>query len=89
VISAHIKVSGHVQGVSFRSNAERIADRLGLSGWVLNLSNGSVEIVVEGEEGYVEDFIDWCRIGPYGAIVDDVRVERAPAKGEFIGFHRR
>ncbi len=89
MISAHIKVSGHVQGVSFRSNAERMADRLGLRGWVSNLSDGSVEMVVEGPEGYVEDFIEWCSVGPSGAIVDDVRVEKAPAKGELIGFHRR
>jgi acylphosphatase len=89
VISAHILISGHVQGVGFRSNAKRVADHFGLSGWVRNLPDGSVEILAEGPEGHVEEFIEWCHIGPYGAIVDDVIVERALAKGEHIGFQRR
>ena len=89
MISARILVSGHVQSVGFRSNTKRVADRFGLSGWVRNLPDGSVEILAEGPEGHIEEFIKWCCVGPYGAIVDDVTVEKAHAKGELIGFQRR
>ena len=89
MISAHILVSGHVQGVGFRAHTKRVAESFGLTGWVRNLPDGSVEILTEGPEGHVEEFIKWCRVGPYGAIVDDVTVEKTHAKGELIGFQRR
>ena len=82
-------ISGHVQGVGYRANAKRVADRLGLVGWVMNLPDGSVELVAEGTPWHVEEFIEWCRVGPYGAIVEDVAIEKAPAKGELVGFQRR
>ena len=89
MISAHVTISGHVQGVGYRANAKRVADRLGLVGWVMNLPDGSVELVAEGNPWHVEEFIEWCRVGPYGAIVEDVAIEKAPAKGELVGFQRR
>ena len=89
MISAHVTISGHVQGVGYRANAKRVADRLGLVGWVMNLPDGSVELVAEGTPWHVEEFIEWCRVGPYGAIVEDVAIEKAPAKGELVGFQRR
>jgi acylphosphatase len=89
VISAHVTISGHVQGVGFRSNAKRVADRLGLAGWVRNLPDGSVEIIAEGQEGHMEEFLEWCHVGPYGALVDGVTIVKAPTKGELIGFQRR
>ncbi|MGD0803686.1 MAG: acylphosphatase [Candidatus Bathyarchaeia archaeon] len=88
MISAHITVLGRVQGVGFRVNAKRRADHLGLNGWVKNLPDGSVEIIAEGPEVYIEEFIKWCRVGPSGAIVDKIDVERKPAKGELSGFQR-
>ena len=89
MISAHVTISGHVQGVGYRANAKRVADRLGLVGWVMNLPDGSVELVAEGTPWHVEEFIEWCRVGPYGAIIEDVNIEKAPAKGELVGFQRR
>jgi acylphosphatase len=89
VISAHITISGRVQGVGFRANAERMADRLGLSGWVRNLPDGSVEIIAEGPEGYVEEFIKWCRVGPSGAFVYEITVERASTERKLSGFQKR
>ena len=89
MISAHIMVSGHVQGVGFRAYAKRIADRLGLVGWVKNLPDGSVEIIAEGQEGRVEEFIEWCHVGPYGALVDGITVEKSNPNGELAGFQRR
>jgi acylphosphatase len=83
---AHILVSGLVQGVFFRANAKRVADRLGLSGWIRNLADGRVEALVEGEEGAVEQFISWCRRGPPSARVEDVSVTYERPTGDMKGF---
>lgn len=82
----HIYVSGRVQGVFFRANAARKADSLGVTGWVKNLSDGRVELLVEGETDTVNRMILWCRRGPPGADVESVDVETLPFKGEFSDF---
>ncbi len=63
--------------------------RLGLTGWVRNLSDGRVESVFEGEEEAVNALLDFCRRGPRGAVVEDVVVSWEPFKGEFSGFSIR
>jgi acylphosphatase len=85
----HLYVSGYVQGVFYRSNAKRIAESLSLTGWVRNLRDGRVEIVVEGEEEGLAKFIEWCKRGPIGAEVESVDVMREEYKGEFKGFEIR
>ena len=57
MIQAHILYSGTVQGVGFRYTTREIAQELSLCGWVKNLPNGSVEIVVEGKKDVIEQFI--------------------------------
>jgi len=54
VVQAHILFSGNVQGVGFRYTVQRHASALGISGWVRNLSNGSVEMRVEAEKDKIE-----------------------------------
>lgn len=85
----HIYVSGLVQGVFYRANAKRVAESLSLTGWVRNLRDGRVEIVVEGEEENLAKFIEWCKRGPVGAVVESVDVTREEYKGEFKGFEIR
>ncbi len=85
-IRAHIYVSGIVQGVFFRSNALRKAVQLGVTGWVKNLSDGRVEIIVEGKDDLVNQMLAWCRNGPKGAVVKDIDFEISPYKKEFIDF---
>ena len=85
----HIYVSGHVQGVFYRANAKRIAGSLSLTGWVRNLRDGRVEIIVEGEEENLAKFVEWCKRGPVGAEVESVDVTREEYKGEFKGFEIR
>lgn len=77
IVARHLLVRGRVQGVSYRANAQNEAVRLGLSGWVRNRLDGSVEAVVSGAQGDVEAFIDWARKGPPTARVVDVEVEAA------------
>ena len=65
----HCMVRGRVQGVFFRASAQREARRLGLTGWVKNTSDGSVEILVEGEDERVREFLQWAQKGPSAARV--------------------
>ncbi len=80
--AARIRVTGLVQGVFFRASTRDAAIRLGLSGWVRNAPDGSVEIFAEGEAGTVRKFIDWCRQGPPSAVVRDVSVTWSEPAGE-------
>ena len=57
-VQAHIIFTGIVQGVGFRYTTQRIADELGLTGWVKNLSDGRVEIIVEGAKDQIEVLIN-------------------------------
>lgn len=88
-IQAHVRVSGRVQGVFFRASTRDEARRLGLTGWVRNLSDGRVEAVFEGEEERVKEMVEWCHHGPSYASVSDVEVEFSPAVGEFRDFEIR
>ncbi|NOJ92710.1 acylphosphatase [Corallococcus sp. CA049B] len=83
---ATLRIQGTVQGVSYRESARQEALRLGLSGWVRNRSDGSVEAMVEGEPGALEDFIRWCHSGPRMARVADVARTDGQASGEFRTF---
>jgi acylphosphatase len=68
--------------VGFRYGARSRARPLGLSGWVHNAPNGSVEAVFEGDPARVESMVEWCRRGPSGARVDDVEVNWEEPLGE-------
>ena len=70
----HWRVYGRVQGVGFRKAAEREGQRLGLRGWVRNLSDGGVEILAEGESQSVDIFVDWSRRGPAFAQVESLEI---------------
>jgi acylphosphatase len=76
-----IRVSGYVQGVSFRASARAEARRLGLTGFARNEPDGSVLIAVEGEEEQLARFVAWCRVGPPRAHIDRVDVAEAAARG--------
>lgn len=82
----HILIHGDVQGIGFRHHTAKKARELGLSGFVRNLPNGSVEIVAEGETAKVEELLVFCRRGPPMATVMEVVAEEEKATGEFEGF---
>ena len=83
---AHVFVTGRVQGVFFRTETARLAQMLGLTGWVRNLDDGRVEAVFEGEKENVEKAIEFCKHGPAGAHVEDLDVKLEGWNGEFQGF---
>ncbi len=82
----HCIVRGRVQGVFFRAASQREARRLGLTGWVRNLSDGSVEVVAEGEDDRLKEFIQWAQRGPSAARVDRVDTRWRAYSGEFTDF---
>jgi acylphosphatase len=85
-VRAYAYVSGRVQGVFFRAETADLANRLGLTGWVRNLSDGRVEALFEGEKEDVEKALDFCRQGPPGASVRSLDVKWEDSKGDFQDF---
>jgi acylphosphatase len=79
--AVEVTVTGLVQGVFFRAEAQREADRLRVAGWVRNEPDGSVAAHFEGESDAVEAMVDWCREGPSRARVERVDVREAEATG--------
>ena len=69
----HFLVSGQVQGVFFRAATEAAARRLGVTGWVRNLADGSVELVACGAEAKLSELERWLWQGPPRARVEQVR----------------
>lgn len=86
---AHLIITGRVQGVFFRMETRRAAERLGVTGWVRNLPDGTVEAVFEGTLDAVQKTIEWCRTGPRMAEVNEVRISWAQHSGEFDRFSIR
>jgi acylphosphatase len=77
-------IRGVVQGVGFRYSMAAQARLLGVTGWVRNRRDGSVEAMIAGDAAQVAEILAWSRIGPAGAAVDEVRVESVT--GNFSGF---
>jgi acylphosphatase len=75
LVGRHVRVTGHVQGVFFRAWAQGEARELGVSGWIRNCADGSVEAHLAGEEADVVRMIERMRRGPSNARVEDVTVE--------------
>ncbi|OGZ34491.1 MAG: hypothetical protein A2174_02625 [Candidatus Portnoybacteria bacterium RBG_13_41_18] len=83
---AIIKIYGEVQDVGFRYHILLEAEKLDLTGWVRNVLDGTVEVVIEGEEENLKKLIEYCQEGPRFAKVDKVEVEWQKATGDFEKF---
>lgn len=87
VICKHIIIKGHVQGVGFRDWTYRTAKKIGmLKGWVRNLDNGDVEILVQGDAKKVEELVSWCHKGPANARVDVVNADEVQVEPALTSF---
>lgn len=80
-VALHIQVFGRVQGVGFRSWARREASRLGIYGWVRNLSDGSVEILAEGPPDRLDRYCDSLQDGNGYSITEDIKINRVSPSG--------
>ncbi len=85
-VRAHVVIFGKVQGVFFRMETKSAAQRFGVSGWVRNKRDGSVEAVFEGNQKNVELILDWCKKGAPLSRVQEVDIKQEDYKGEFNGF---
>jgi len=86
-VRAHLLVRGRVQGVFFRASMRRVAEELGVRGWVRNLPDGvTVEAVLEGPREAVERVICWSLRGPPAARVVELQVRFEEPRGEPPGF---
>ena len=83
MVRAHVIFSGTVQGVGFRYTTQRFASNLRLTGWVKNLSDGSVQMVAEGEEPVIQDLVK--RLESYFSVRDKT-VIRSQGRGDLVGF---
>lgn len=82
----HLMISGRVQGVAFRHYCAQMARKSGVFGWVRNCADGNVEVLAEGEEANLDQFVRWCRHGPPSAFVLACRESYAKPTGEFDAF---
>jgi acylphosphatase len=85
-VRAHVIISGRVQGVFFRAETQRAAQRLGVRGWVRNRPDRTVEAVFEGPSQSVHQAVDWCWKGSPMAAISDVQVHWETFSGEFEDF---
>ena len=84
IITKKLSIKGYVQGVGFRYRVKQKALSLNLRGYVKNLPEGSVEIVVEGEENQVKELVVWCKKGEFGSNIKEGEFKNAPAQKFFF-----
>jgi acylphosphatase len=87
-VRRHVTIHGDVQGVFFRETTRRKATEAGVSGWISNRSNGTVEAVFEGPAEAVDELVDFSREGPTAATVERVDVREESPEG-MSGFEVR
>ena len=85
----HVFYSGRVQGVGFRLTAEEAALAYGVAGWVKNLRDGRVELIAEGGQGILEQFLEAIRQGPMKNFIQHVQISWSSTSDTFERFEIR
>lgn len=85
----HLIISGDVQGVGFRAFVRRHASELGITGWVQNRPDGTVEVLAQGSKEQLEQLLTQCNKGPDTSWVDGVQVEWGEGEKQFSTFDIR
>ncbi len=85
-VRAHVIISGRVQGVFFRMETLKAAHLYGVSGWVRNKADGTVEALFEGDKTSVDLILKWCQEGSPPAKVEKTEVNWKDYTGEFKEF---
>lgn len=89
-ITRHLRITGRVQGVGYRWSMAQQAQTLGITGWVRNRRDGSVEALVCGTANAVQALVEWAQRGPVMARVESVDVREALWAAEVLsGFEQR
>jgi acylphosphatase len=85
----HCFISGRVQGVSYRYSAQQQAHQLGVTGWVRNLTDGRVELLIQGETEQLEHMLNWANKGPLFAEVTSIDISEQSLDQTFTDFEIR
>ena len=72
MITRCFKITGRVQGVFFRDSTQRKAIGLGLTGSAINLADGSVRVIAQGNEAEINELLNWLQVGPEMSVVERV-----------------
>lgn len=86
-VQIQLIIRGRVQGVFYRVSARQEASRLGLTGWVRNCPDGSVELLAQGPRPLCEGLLRYCHEGPPGARVDEIDVSWGEPSSVCVGFN--
>lgn len=86
MIEVQVIASGRVQGVFFRNTINKIAKNFSINGYVKNLDNGSVEIVVQGEKNEIYSFLEAVKSNPEQARIDSFDPGERTIKQKYEGF---
>lgn len=86
---AHVYISGFVQGVGFRAYTRSKARKLGINGWVRNLTDGRVEAVLQSDKENIHRLLKFLRRGPFFAKVSDIVVDWEEQTEVFTEFKKR
>jgi len=79
-------IAGRVQGVFFRMETRKAAQRNGVFGWVKNKKDGTVEALFEGDKERVDSVLEWCRKGPPLSVVERVSLNQEEFTGRYNSF---
>jgi acylphosphatase len=84
-----ILLSGKVQGVSFRSFARNLANKLHLTGYAVNLPDGNLEVLFQGIEENIKEAIRYCEKGPISSSVERIEITKLKNSKKYTGFEKR
>lgn len=84
--SIRVFISGRVQGVFFRAETKKMADSVGIKGWVRNMPDGRVEAVFQGNDEQLSRMTEWCKKGPRLSRVTGIEVSDEMVPEEFTSF---
>lgn len=88
VETLEVKITGRVQGVGFRVATVRHGHMLGITGWVRNADDGSVEALLQGPHDHIDRMLSWLHVGPPGARVHEVSSQEAFTERRFDRFEQ-
>ena len=89
IVTKRVFVEGMVQGVGFRFHTQRQAAQLGVNGWVRNLEDGRVEVLIQGAQLVVTSMLEWLKKGPQRARVDKLTETAEESMERFGSFDVR
>lgn len=85
-VRVRVFINGKVQNVGFRHATRARAERFNIKGFVKNLSNGGIEALFQGEARAVDRMLEFCKAGPFGAKVTEIKIQWEEYKNEFKDF---